>query len=152
MKKKWILSHCDFDFDFWPKVINFNMIRASVLSNRLAKTASKSVHPFGWNCVQKQRENYTIDMKETRVMIILLYYTENATLKQTNRIVIIRELITLVSGQLKKNTNYFIAILSSKDFCGSVSQPFSTDDYCSEFNIIIKSWIEPSSQVNRGIN
>ena len=48
-RKKKILSHCD----LWPKVTNFNRVRASVLSNRLVKTASKSVYPFGWNFVHK---------------------------------------------------------------------------------------------------
>ena len=33
---------------------NFNRVRASAVSNHLAKTASKSVHPFGWNFVQKK--------------------------------------------------------------------------------------------------
>ena len=41
------------------KVINFNRVRASVLSNRLAKTASKSVHSFGWNFVHKQSHTHT---------------------------------------------------------------------------------------------
>ena len=38
----------------WPKVTNFNRIWASVIGNSLAKTASKSVHLFGWNFVHKQ--------------------------------------------------------------------------------------------------
>ena len=41
------------DLDLWPKVTNFNRVWASVLRNYLAKTASKSVHPFGWNFVHK---------------------------------------------------------------------------------------------------
>ena len=52
MKKKWVLRHCD--LDLWPKVTNFNRVRASAISNHLAKTASKSVHPFGWNFVHKK--------------------------------------------------------------------------------------------------
>ena len=52
MKKKWKLRHCD--LDLWPTVTNFNRVRASVLSKRLVKTASKSVHPFGWNFVHKK--------------------------------------------------------------------------------------------------
>ena len=51
MKKKWILSHRD--LDLWPKVTKFNRVRASAISNHWAKTASKSVHPFGWNFVHK---------------------------------------------------------------------------------------------------
>ena len=43
----------------WPKVTNFNRVQASVLSNRLAKTASKSVHPLGWNFVHKKRAGQT---------------------------------------------------------------------------------------------
>ena len=46
------LSHCD--LDLWSKVTNFNRVWASVLNNRLAKTASKSVHSFGWKIVYKQ--------------------------------------------------------------------------------------------------
>ena len=56
-RKKRLLSHCD--LDLWPKVTNFNRVRASVLSNRSVKTASKSVHPFGWNCVHKQSQTQT---------------------------------------------------------------------------------------------
>ena len=52
MKKKWILSH--YDLGLWPEVINFNMVRSSAISSRLAKTASKLVHQFGWNIVHKQ--------------------------------------------------------------------------------------------------
>ena len=50
--KKWILIHCD--LDLWPKVTNFHRVRASFVSNNLAKTVSKSVHPFGWNFVHKK--------------------------------------------------------------------------------------------------
>ena len=56
MKKKWILRHCD--LDLWPKVINFNRVPASGVSNRLAKTASKSVHTFGWNFVHKKNQTH----------------------------------------------------------------------------------------------
>ena len=42
MKKTWVLRH--YDLDLWPKVINFNRARTSVISNHLAKTASKSEH------------------------------------------------------------------------------------------------------------
>ena len=52
MKKKWVLRH--HDLDFWSKVSNFNRIRASAVSNHLAKTASKSVHPFSCNFVHKK--------------------------------------------------------------------------------------------------
>ena len=52
MKKKWVLRHCD--LDLWPKVIKFNRVWASAGSNHLAKTASKSIHPFGWNFVHKK--------------------------------------------------------------------------------------------------
>ena len=51
MKKKWELRHCD--LDLWPKVTKFNRVRASAGSSHLAKTASKSVHPFGCNFVHK---------------------------------------------------------------------------------------------------
>ena len=39
------------DLDLWPKVTDFNRVWTSAISNHLAKTASKSVHPFGWNFV-----------------------------------------------------------------------------------------------------
>ena len=51
MKKKWELRHCD--LDLWPKVTKFNRVRASAGISHLVKTASKSVHPFGWNFVHK---------------------------------------------------------------------------------------------------
>ena len=51
-KKKWVLRHCD--LDLWPKVTKFNRVWASAGSNHIAKTASKSVHPFGWNFVHKK--------------------------------------------------------------------------------------------------
>ena len=41
-------------FDLWPKVTNFNRLWANAVCNRLAKTASKSVHPFNGNFVHKQ--------------------------------------------------------------------------------------------------
>ena len=59
MKKKWVLRHCD--LDLWPKVINFNRVQASAGSSHLAKTASKSVHPFGWNFVHKQTSDTHTD-------------------------------------------------------------------------------------------
>ena len=42
---------CHSDLDLQPKVTNFNRVRASAISNYLAKTASKSAHSFGWNFV-----------------------------------------------------------------------------------------------------
>ena len=48
------------DFEpLWPKVTNFNRVWASALSNRLAKTAFKSMYPFGWNFVHKKRAGHT---------------------------------------------------------------------------------------------
>ena len=46
-RKKWVLHHCD--LDLWHKVTNFNWVWDTAVSNHLAKTASKSVHPFGLN-------------------------------------------------------------------------------------------------------
>ena len=67
MKEKWILRHCD--LDLWPKVTKFNRVRSSAISNHLAKTASKSVHPFGWNFVHKKcrtdRQTHTHTHTET---------------------------------------------------------------------------------------
>ena len=51
-RKKWVLRH--YDLDLWPKITKFNRVRASAVSNHLAKTASKSVHLFGWNFVHKK--------------------------------------------------------------------------------------------------
>ena len=57
MKKKWVLRQ--WDFDLWPKVTKFNRVRANAGSNHLAKTATKSVHPFGWNFVHKKYLTHT---------------------------------------------------------------------------------------------
>ena len=62
MKRKWILRNCD--FDLWPRVTNFNRVRVSAVSNHLAKAASKSVHPFGWNFVHKQTSDTHTDCNE----------------------------------------------------------------------------------------
>ena len=59
MKKKWVLRYCD--LDLWPKVTKFNRVRASARSNHLAKTASKSVHLFGWNFVHKKTSDTQTD-------------------------------------------------------------------------------------------
>ena len=52
IKSSFRMSHCP--LGLWPKVTNFNKVRASVVSNNLAKTVSKSVHQFGWNFVHKK--------------------------------------------------------------------------------------------------
>ena len=65
-RKKGILSPCD--LDLWPKVTNFNRVWASAVSNHLAKTTSKSVHPFGWNfvhCSLTDRQTHTHTHKQT---------------------------------------------------------------------------------------
>ena len=62
-EEKWIFSHCD--LDIWSKVTNFNRVWDSMVSNRLAKTASKSVHPFGWNFVHKQSRTHTQTNRQT---------------------------------------------------------------------------------------
>ena len=56
-RKKWELRHCD--LDLWPKVTKFNRVWATNRSNHLAKTASKLVHPFGWNFVHKNFWTHT---------------------------------------------------------------------------------------------
>ena len=56
-EEKRILRHRD--LDFWPMVTNFNQVRASVVSNHLAKTASKLMHPFGWKFVYKHSHTHT---------------------------------------------------------------------------------------------
>ena len=48
----------NWDLDLWPKITNFNRVRASVVSSHLARTASKSVHPFSWNFVYKQSRTH----------------------------------------------------------------------------------------------
>ena len=50
---------CHSDLDLWPEVTNFYRIRASAISNYLAKTASKLVHSFGWTFVHKKRAGHT---------------------------------------------------------------------------------------------
>ena len=47
------------DLDLWPKVTNFNKVQACAVSNHLAKTASKSVHPLDWNFIHKQSRTDT---------------------------------------------------------------------------------------------
>ena len=42
-----------------PKVTNFYRVRASAVSNHLAKPASNSVHLFGWNFGHKQSRTDT---------------------------------------------------------------------------------------------
>ena len=64
---KWILSHCD--LDLWFKVTNFNRVQVSVVSNRLAKTASKSVRLFDWNFVHKQIRTHTHTHTHTHTYI-----------------------------------------------------------------------------------
>ena len=58
---------CHSDLDLWPKVTNFNRVWANVLSNHLAKTASKSVHPFGWNFVHKNSAGHTDRQTDTHI-------------------------------------------------------------------------------------
>ena len=42
-----------------PKVTNFIRVRTSAVSNHLAKSMSKSAHPFCWNFVHKQSRTHT---------------------------------------------------------------------------------------------
>ena len=72
MQEKWILRHCD--LDLCPKVTNFNRVRATAISNYLAKTASKLVHSFGWNFVHKKRARHTDTQTHT-----LTNWSENIT-------------------------------------------------------------------------
>ena len=72
MKIKRVLRHCDLDLR--PKVTKFNRVRASARSNHLAKTASKSVHPFVWNFVHKKCRTHRQTDRQT--------YTQTDT--QTN--------------------------------------------------------------------
>ena len=74
MKKKWILSHCD--LDLWPKVTNFKRVWAIAVCNLLVKTASKFVHPFGWNFVHRHTHTYIHTHKHT--------HTNTHTDRQTN--------------------------------------------------------------------
>ena len=50
---------CHRDRDLWPKVTNFNRVRASAVSNSLVKTASKSVQPFDQHFVHRWTDRYT---------------------------------------------------------------------------------------------
>ena len=43
-KLRHVSGYCDLDIWVWPKVINFNRVGASAVSNQLAKTASKLLH------------------------------------------------------------------------------------------------------------
>ena len=44
-KLKHVSGYCD--LNLWPKITNFNRVRANAISNHLAKTTSKSLHTFG---------------------------------------------------------------------------------------------------------
>ena len=57
LRKKRILRHCDLDLRF--KIANFNKIRVIAISNNLAKTASKSVNPFGCSLTDTQTDRQT---------------------------------------------------------------------------------------------
>ena len=66
------------ELDLWPKVTNFNMVRGSLVSNHLAKIASKSVQPFDWNFyqskagqthIQTNRHTYKLQWKYNPSMI-----------------------------------------------------------------------------------
>ena len=59
MKEKWILRHCD--VDLWPKVTNFNRVRATAVISYLAKTVSKLVYIAVWSafCSQTDRRIHT---------------------------------------------------------------------------------------------
>ena len=61
VKNGWCVTKCDFDLQ--TKTTHFNSVRANV-----AKTASKSMHPFGWNFVQLQTDSYT--QRQAAVKII----------------------------------------------------------------------------------
>ena len=87
-------------------VTNFNRVRASAVSNHLVKTASKSVHPFGWNFVHKK----TVDTQTDR-------HTHRHTHRQTAvkiqptiswRCKKIADLPTLFFCGLKPGTNLFL--------------------------------------------
>ena len=55
------------------KVIHFDRVRASTISNHLAKTASKSVHSFGFNFVhwQTDRQTHTHTYRHTLRQIVM---------------------------------------------------------------------------------
>ena len=77
---------CHSDLDLWPKVTNFNRIWASVLKNHLAKTASKSVHPFGWNFVHQNSAGHThTDRQTDRQTDTLTNCSENITPPRNRR-------------------------------------------------------------------
>ena len=59
------------DFEpLWPwPLTNFNRVRASVPSNCLEKTGSKSVHSFGWNIVHKQSLTHRQTHRQTELKI-----------------------------------------------------------------------------------
>ena len=75
MKKKWVSRHCD--LALWLKVTKFNRVRASAVSNHLVKTASKSVHPFGWNFVHKKCRTHRQTDRQTYTQT---NWSENITL------------------------------------------------------------------------
>ena len=50
---------CHSDLDLRPKVTNLIRVRASAISNYLAKAASKLMNSFGWNFVHRHTHKHT---------------------------------------------------------------------------------------------
>ena len=71
---------CHSDLDPWPKVTNFNRVRASAISNYLAKSSSKLVHSFEWNFVHKKRAGHTDRQTDTHT------HTDTQTHRYTDKL------------------------------------------------------------------
>ena len=49
--------HCSLDLQ--PRVIKYNIVQASAVSNHSSKSTLKSMHTFGWNFVHWQTDRHT---------------------------------------------------------------------------------------------
>ena len=114
MKKKWILSYCH--LDLWPKVTYFKRVRASVLSNCLAKTTSKLVHSFSWNFVHKKSWTHT----QTNCSENITPPWFHVGVKKRDNIKMQNLLYFLVSELNKKGNLRYLSIITPPPNCGGV--------------------------------
>ena len=63
------------EIGLWSNVTNFKRVRDSAVNSHLTKTASKSVHPIGWNLFYKNTAGQTDRHKHTETN-----FNENITL------------------------------------------------------------------------
>ena len=134
MNKKCVLRHCD--LDLWPKVTKFNRVWASAVSSYLAKTASKSVHPFGWNFVHK-KSGHTDRQTDTHTHTDKLQWKYNPSMisrRCKNKIYLLAS-VTNTLDEKQTTTNRVTTILH-RPVCMMVRQQVMFDS-----NLFSRSWI-----------